>query len=248
MKSPRRGTCWEPPDKEWLEHQFVILEKSVNIIAKEVGAHNNTVKTWLLKVGIDPVRRYHRRKSPSKKWLKNEYLELEKSILQIAEENQAYWSLVEKWLKEAGIELRNRYRIDPPGEEWLRDQYLVQEKSMRQIGQGLQVSSSVVGRWLDEAGIARRTQDEQTRLRLAGAFGSAHPAWRGGCRDTFSKRANEAMEAAEVLKVCTGPGPHEGELVIHHIDEDMQNNNLENLQYLCRACHAGEHYHRRYNA
>lgn len=33
-----------------------------------------------------------------------------------------------------------------------------------------------------------------------------------------------------------------GALEVHHIDRDRGNNNLSNLEILCRNCHAEEHY------
>lgn len=58
MKAPKRQTdnrynpYWVPPDKEWLEHQYLVLEKSVSAIHKETGAHWDTVSGWLLRAGI----------------------------------------------------------------------------------------------------------------------------------------------------------------------------------------------------
>lgn len=61
MKAPKRRSTdpynphWDPPDKEWLEHQYLILEKAVGALRKEVGAHWDTIQGWLVQAGI-PLR------------------------------------------------------------------------------------------------------------------------------------------------------------------------------------------------
>lgn len=53
MKAPKRRSeniynpNWEPPDKEWLEHQYITLEKPIGALRKEVGAHWDTIAEWL---------------------------------------------------------------------------------------------------------------------------------------------------------------------------------------------------------
>jgi hypothetical protein len=58
MRPPTRrqdGWHWNSPDKEWLEHHYVILEKPIGQIARELGAHRNTVVKWLNIGNIDIV-------------------------------------------------------------------------------------------------------------------------------------------------------------------------------------------------
>lgn len=55
MKPPRllmSGHGWDPPDKEWLEHQCITLGKSRNALHLETGAHWCTVSEWLEGAGI----------------------------------------------------------------------------------------------------------------------------------------------------------------------------------------------------
>lgn len=58
MRAPTRESDnkynphWIPPDKEWLEHQYLTLEKSVAKIHRETGAHFDTVVGWLAKAGV----------------------------------------------------------------------------------------------------------------------------------------------------------------------------------------------------
>ena len=48
------GTRWTPPDKEWLELQYITLQKSAVGISYEIGAAvgGNTVLKWLRLFGI----------------------------------------------------------------------------------------------------------------------------------------------------------------------------------------------------
>lgn len=82
--------------------------------------------------------------------------------------------------------------------------------------------------------VSRRNKDlAATRDRT----GANAPGWKGDAvtRWGLHKRANK-------LK---GPGPceqcHAKGQVVHHKDENPRNNDLSNLERLCRACHARHH-------
>ena len=68
MKAPKKygqgtGSRWSSPDKEWLEHQYLVLRKSINAIHVETGAHWETVTEWLRVVGIPSQRDARHRQS-----------------------------------------------------------------------------------------------------------------------------------------------------------------------------------------
>lgn len=42
-------------------------------------------------------------------------------------------------------------------------------------------------------------------------------------------------------KKCAICGKTTGAIDIHHIDHNYNNNNLQNLEYLCRSCHSKQH-------
>jgi 5-methylcytosine-specific restriction endonuclease McrA len=45
-------------------------------------------------------------------------------------------------------------------------------------------------------------------------------------------------------KICERCGfdKHEAAIIVHHIDRDRNNNNINNLEVLCANCHAIEHW------
>jgi len=58
MKAPKKQVTsggmvrWISPDKEWLEHQYVTLQKPIGALRKETKAHWNTIQGWLRGAGI----------------------------------------------------------------------------------------------------------------------------------------------------------------------------------------------------
>lgn len=66
------------------------------------------------------------------------------------------------------------------------------------------------------------------------------PNWRGGT----TVYRSIAME--NLLVECASCGVNNPKtLVVHHIDRNRRNNQLNNLQILCLNCHRLEHYHER---
>jgi hypothetical protein len=60
MRAPRKTNYfWDPPDRGWLEHHYVELNKSAQQIAREIGSSGKTVAKWLKKVGLE-VRKVRR--------------------------------------------------------------------------------------------------------------------------------------------------------------------------------------------
>ena len=67
-------------------------------------------------------------------------------------------------------------------------------------------------------------------------IGNKHPLWKGG------KAAYRAKAIAEKGAECEVCGfDDERAIVVHHIDGDRQNNDIDNLQVLCANCHMIAH-------
>lgn len=86
---------------------------------------------------------------------------------------------------------------------------------------------------------ARVTHSRNAIARNAGRdqAGPNNPHWKGdaGSRWAMHKRANK-LKPGHACERCGGVGN-----VVHHKDENPWNNALDNLERLCRSCHAGHH-------
>lgn len=100
-------TKWLAPDQEWLELHYLVLGKSANQIALEVGAGDSgeIVKRWLEIAGLE-VRRY-RHPSPTRGWLEYHYTTLGKVTDTIGLEVGVDGGTVRKWLYDADIPIRS---------------------------------------------------------------------------------------------------------------------------------------------
>lgn len=177
---------------------------------------------------------------PDQEWLYDQYITQEKSCRTLAAEVGCGRGTLKGWLVGEGIPLR-KWRRDSPSREWLEYHYLVLEETAEEIAYELGTTGPTVALWLREAGISGRTRAQAMQLRAKWMRREEHSGWTGGSKSYLGRLAQAAMKSAGVPKVCTGSGPHKGELVVHHKDEDRRNNSLGNLQYLCRACHARVH-------
>lgn len=172
--------------------------------------------------------------SPDREWLEYHYLTLGKSGRQIAQEVGVSGWTVTKWLDEKGIDSSKDKRC--PDEERLLSQYLVLGRSTCQIGKDLGVSPHTIRRWLQDLEVPCRSRTEAAALQR----GEASPNWKGGSYCYFKKQSRQAMQDAEVPRVCVRCGSLEG-LEVHHKDGDPHNNILENLEFLCMPCHRRVH-------
>ena len=52
----------------------------------------------------------------------------------------------------------------------------------------------------------------------------------------------DSQNEPEVKLACSKCGKTDG-LIVHHLDKNRLNNDIDNLQYLCRRCHQKIHNH-----
>ena len=76
--------------------------------------------------------------------------------------------------------------------------------------------------------------------------GENHPNWKGGIRDysqTFRKKLRNLIKERDnwTCQACGLKTKNTYKLCVHHIDEDIKNDNLDNLVTLCRSCHTRLH-------
>lgn len=116
----------------------------------------------------------------------------------------------------------NRYYWDPPDKEWLEYHYVHLDKTGREISVEVGATRPTVIAWLKKEGIPIRSPHQRE----------------GQSERYFRERARDLLEITtpQLCKKC-GRGPKERQIEVHHIDGDPFNNELDNLQWLCRGCH-----------
>lgn len=86
---------------------------------------------------------------------------------------------------------------------------------------------------------AGHTKTEAGLARLRARETSANPNWRGDAvalRSWYHRMAKQFPLAEQICAMCGVPAQ-----VRHHRDENPRHNVPENIQFLCRACHARHH-------
>ncbi len=66
--------------------------------------------------------------------------------------------------------------------------------------------------------------------------GSKNPAWKGGRKPYYGRIANQVYREFHLYVICEECGTSE-DICIHHRDTNKKNNQISNLQALCRSCH-----------
>jgi len=188
-------------------------------------------------------------------WLREQYVERERSTLDIAEECGVSHATVSRWLNRHGIGTRDRSAAKglPPGSplrdaDWLREQYVERERSMRDIAEECGVGPRTVNRWLNRHGI-------ETRPDPSSLSGEDHPNHRHGNSgseyEAPKSRRREVYERDEYT--CRAPGcsvtqtehlrRYDERLHVHHLkkaremDDREARHALSNLITLCQDCH-----------
>jgi len=139
-------------DKEWLYHQYHILNKTMSQMAEEVEITTTGVQYWMEKYDI-PRRSKAEGNSIVKggdkllwdsDWLHDQYIEQEKSTIEIAADRDVDPTTVIRALEREGIKRRdseeaanNQYTGDRKynDENWLRHQYVRLGKTAKQIAE-----------------------------------------------------------------------------------------------------------------
>lgn len=165
--------------------------------------------------------------APDKEWLCDQYVVQGKSANQISDEVDAGESgeIVKRWLEQLGIPVRKYYH-EMPEIAVLRSLYVESEMTAVEIAAEYRVDPGTVRRWLKLAEIAFRP--------------ISHRPGRGRSKPA----AKRYLFASEVPWRCAWCDAREqpslgykGILQMHHRDHNPENNNLDNLYWMCWWCH-----------
>lgn len=150
-------------DEDWLREQYIDQHRTMAEIAEGCGCSHSTIHDWIEKHGIDPRCRGYGDKDDKYRdgdWLREQYVEQQKTASEIAEEYECSHTTILKWLKKHGIESRARGTGDKDGkyrdEAWLREMYIGEEKSITDIGRECDVSDDTILKWLRKYDISTR--------------------------------------------------------------------------------------------
>jgi len=158
-------------DEEWLREQYWGKDKSRAEVAEVAGVTDSTIRYWMDKHGIETRSKAEANaegdisKLQNRKWLYTEYIENERSTIDIAEELDLANDTVLKWLNNHDIEPRSRSEARTDGDvtklhdkEWLRTEYVEEMRTGPDIAAEVGVDSMTVYIWLDKHDIEVRDQ------------------------------------------------------------------------------------------
>ncbi len=170
-------------DKQWLKKQYWENKKNLREIAEELDVHPETIRRAMKKQNIDrrtskenqPLRAKGRKYS-NEDWLREQYLEQDKTvpeILELCDINSK--QTVYNWLEKFNIKIRDRGEATKLGhdhgekykkEKWLREQYWEERKDTTEIAAECSISSSVIYKYLKRFGIKTRDKSEALSMKL----------------------------------------------------------------------------------
>jgi len=123
MRAPERlyQTRIEAPDREWLFHQNIELGKPIRQLAEELNIGEDTLGKWAREYHLydDLLRPYKvgdgvggtRFYGVTEKWLRQKYIDEDKSLAQIADEIGTSRTAVNAWMKRFKIPIRTRKQL-----------------------------------------------------------------------------------------------------------------------------------------
>jgi 5-methylcytosine-specific restriction endonuclease McrA len=194
----------------------------------------------------------------SEEWLRTQYVEQNKSVVEMAEQAGVTPTTICNWMDAAGVEIRDPHQRDHivsanasdklADESWLRDKYVEERLSTPEIAERVGRTQAAVAYWMKKHGVEWRDSKE------AAPRGEEHPDWDGGHTLEYGGEWQERREEAiqrdgEACRRC-GTTREEArdktgrDLHVHHIqklkefDDPSNGHELDNLLTVCQSCHA----------
>lgn len=240
-------------DEEWLRQKYHGENLTISEVAEEAGVSDGAVHRAMKRYGVS------RRSSAGSKrksgpwndesWLREQYVDHEKSVPDIASEWDVSTAALYTRLDEFGIERRPTGTKgskwydgkDYTSKEYLQTEYVEKERSAVEIANENPVGPDTILRWLRKNGIKTRSRGHSS--------GEEHPCWKGGLASEYgsnwSRMRRKTRQRDNHICQCCGHEWQEGEnrLDVHHIkpikkfEEPEDANTFDNLITLCRSCH-----------
>ena len=89
-------------------------------------------------------------------------------------------------------------------------------------------------RKLHETNIGKKLSEEHKRKISKAGMGDKNPRWKGGTDRTFRERARKIYQKHHKVTLFKG-------VVVHHIDGNIRNNDVSNLEAMWNADHSSYH-------
>ena len=167
-------------DKEWLRKQYIEHGKSTNEIASIAGCSSGRISEYLNKFNIEtrdpgkqtPLPDDVVEKLEDEEWVRNQYVEKQKSTTEIGDELGISREPVRKALHEHGIEIQpsiaekvydvldEDVKSKLTDEQWMYTEYVENHRSIPDIADELDVGNTTVHEHLSQHDIETRTTAE----------------------------------------------------------------------------------------
>ena len=257
-------------NEEWLRRHYWDKQMSTYEMGDIAGVSNRTIRYWMDKNDVEK-RGNHKRthavtgKSPedaskykTKEWLQTQYVEEDRSVVEIADMAGVTPTTICNWMDAVGVETRGPHQRDHiiqstaskqlSNESWLREKYEDEKLSTPKIAELVGRTQAAVAYWMRKHGVEWRDSKE------AALRGEQHPDWDGGHsleyggewieqREKAIQRDNEQCRRCGVSRKEVQETT-DRDLHVHHIrklkrfDDLSEAHRLGNLITLCQNCHA----------
>ena len=256
--------------EEWLRRHYWDKEMSVYEMADVADVSARTIGDWMNKKGVEKRGNHKRahavangnseeaKRYRSKEWLRTQYVEENRSVIEMADVAGVTPTSICNWMDAAGIETRGPHQrshiVQSDVTEiltdgaWLREQYVEKELSTLEIAERAGCTPATVSNWMEKHGIDARGPFE------CKPRGEDHPHWAGGHSLEYGPEWREKREKAiqrdgESCRRCgaersTVRDRTRRDLHVHHIqklktfDNPSDAHELDNLLTVCSGCHA----------
>lgn len=235
-------------DKSLVKRLYIDKGLSVMDVSDRFGCSPATVSRWLDRHNIDAREQKTYPKLRDESYLRSQYIDLQRSVYEIASEIGCSDVTVSNWLEKHGIEARDRGDLLDERlkcEDKMRELYHGKELKISEIAVMLDCCNCTVRKFLSKHDIESRNGRFET--------GPDHFRWGGGHERYYGpnwtemKRRAKSREDYQCL-ICsmTNEEHHEQyneELHVHHIKKFKrfgsykEANKIENLATVCKSCH-----------